>query len=279
MKSPAIAILVLLSAPVALPAAVLTGLWEFDDQSNPGAATVGVPLSFAGAAPGTWSAALSDDQADSLAGVLTTPPAAAATRFIATHGIAPNGGGAYVNEYSVLVDLFSPAGSRAAWRTIFQTNENNTNDADYFISPTGNAGVSALTYSPAALDASSWTRLVVTFDLASAGPSVVRTYLNGAPFHTHALSGGLDSALLHRRGRRQRAPAHRGGGNLQRRFVSGRSRGARGRRSRGRPRAADSRSPRSRSCRSRGPSALARPDHGTVTGGPSTGSGDRSPPS
>ena len=192
MKSPAIAILVLLSAPVALPAAVLTGLWEFDDQTNPGAATVGVPLSFAGAAPGTWSATLSDDQADSLAGVLTTPPAAAATRFIATHGIAPNGGGAYVNEYSVLVDLFSPAGSRAAWRTIFQTNENNTNDADYFINPTGNAGVGALTYSPAALDASSWTRLVVTFDLESAGPSVVRTYLNGLPFHTHALSGGLD---------------------------------------------------------------------------------------
>ncbi len=163
-------------------AANLTGLWLFDDQSNLANATVGADLTLAGAAPGTWAASLADDGSKSLTGVITTPAANSANRFIATHGIAANGGGAFVNEYTIVVDLFSPIASRSSWRTILQTNQNNTNDGDYFIDPTNTVGVSALTYSTTPINAAAWTRLVVTFDLGTG----VAAYTDGALFHTHS---------------------------------------------------------------------------------------------
>lgn len=169
-------------AAVPCPAANLTGLWLFDDQANPAKATVGTNLTLTGTAPGTWSAILADDGSKSLTGVVTTPAAAQANTFVATHGIAPNGGGIYVNEYSIVVDLFSPAGSRSSWRTILQTNTGNTNDGDYFIATDNTIGVGALTYSTSTLDPGAWTRLVLTFDLGTA----VTAYTNGAPFRNHS---------------------------------------------------------------------------------------------
>jgi hypothetical protein len=190
--------LLLFGLLITLPAmtassASLTGLWLFDNGGNPGQATVGTDLSLMGAAPGTWSATLADDQNDILGGVVTTPAAVSGNRFVATHGIAPNGGGTFVNEYSIVVDMFSPVASRAAWRTILQTNTGNANDGDYFIRDTDDAlGVGALTYSGQPVNETSWTRLVVTFDL-EAGPSSVLTYIDGGLWHTHTLaSGGLD---------------------------------------------------------------------------------------
>lgn len=180
----------LLLAAVPASAASLTGLWEFDNSANPAQATVGADLGFAGAAPGTWSATLADDASTPLSGVITTAAAASANIITASHGIAPNGGGLYVNQWSVLVDIHSPAGSRNSWRTIFQTNTGNSNDGDYFIDPTSDTlGVAALTYSASPINETVWTRLVVTFDLAA---SDVRTYLNGSLFHTHSIAGGLD---------------------------------------------------------------------------------------
>jgi len=167
-------------APVS--AANLTGLWLFDNPGNLAQATVGTDLTFAGAAPGVFSATMADDQNDLLAGVVTTPAAVSGNRFIATHGIAPNGGGTFVNEYSIVVDMFSPVASRGSWRTILQTNTGNANDGDYFIrNDNDRIGVAALTYSATAIDETSWTRLVVTFDLGTG----VLAYVNGSLFHTH----------------------------------------------------------------------------------------------
>lgn len=190
MKSTSIALLL---AVVPAGAASLTGLWEFDNSANLAQATVGADLSFAGAAPGTWSATLADDSSTPLTGVITTAAATSANTISASHGIAPNGGGLYVNQWTVLVDIHSPVGSRSSWRTIFQTNMGNANDGDYFIDPSADTvGVGAITYSASAMNESVWTRLVVTFDLAASGPSDIRTYLNGSLFHTHTLSDGLD---------------------------------------------------------------------------------------
>lgn len=186
--------LALLGASVApAMAATLTGLWEFNDGGNLGQATVGNNLTFAGAAPGTWSASLQDDQADSLTGVITTAAAVSGNQIVANHGISPNGGGAYVNQYSILFDVFSPAGSRSSWRTLFQTNTGNANDGEYFIrNNDGKIGVGEIGYSALAPDATSWSRLVLTFSLAGSGASDVRAYLDGSLYHTHTLTGGLD---------------------------------------------------------------------------------------
>ncbi|MCP3913397.1 MAG: hypothetical protein GY713_20915, partial [Actinomycetia bacterium] len=97
----------------------LVGLWEFDDADDLGKATVGTDLTIGGTAP-TYSATLADDSSDSLSGVITTN-VGSANFLTATHGIAANGGGSNVNQYSVVFDVFSPAGSRGSWRTFFQT--------------------------------------------------------------------------------------------------------------------------------------------------------------
>ena len=181
------------------PAATLTGLWEFDNSANLGKATVGTDLTITGTVP-AWNATLADDQSDSLSGVITSAAAVSGNQLIATHGIAANGGGSYVNQYSIVMDLFSPASSRSSWRTIFQTNQGNSNDADYFINPGDQIGVAEMSYSGGTINETSWTRLAITVDLSSGGDGV-KAYLDGSLFHTHstpALDGrfALDPTLL-----------------------------------------------------------------------------------
>lgn len=179
----------LLFATAPVGAATLAGLWEFNNSGNLAQATVGTDLSFSGSAPGSWSATLADDASNALTGVITTPAGAQANIISATHGIAPNGGGIYVNQYSILVDIHSPASSRNTWRAIYQTNTTNSNDGDYWIRDNDDLlGNSVLGYTPTAIDETVWSRLVVTFDL---GANDVRTYLNGSLVYAHGV-GGLD---------------------------------------------------------------------------------------
>jgi len=186
----------LLIQAVNLQAATLVGLWEFNNPSNIGQATVGSNLTINGTAP-THSTTLADDASTSLGGVITTlvDPA---NRLTSAHGIAPNGGGVYVNEYSLLFDIFSPVASRSSWRTFFQTNTGNSNDGDYFIrNNNGQMGTADLGYTTGNLDETLWSRVVLTFDLGSS----VRTYVNGSLFHTHtsqAVDGrySLDPTIL-----------------------------------------------------------------------------------
>lgn len=168
-------------------AAALAGAWEFNDganltQSSGGGAT----LAFAGETP-AWSASAADEGGASLSGVITTV-SGPANHLIVTHGIGPNGGpgAAFVNEYSILVDILSPPGSRNDWRAIMQTAPDNGNDGDYFINPENLLGVAALSYSDTSINDALWARVVVTFDLdPDPANSVVRTYLNGELLFTH----------------------------------------------------------------------------------------------
>lgn len=192
----------LLSLAPLSQAATLTGLWEFNNASNIGKATVGNDLVIVGTAP-THSASMSDGTT-SLNGVVATV-AGPANYLRATHGIAPNGGGSgsYVNEWSIAFDVFSPVASRNSWRALFQTNQSNSNDADYFIRNTNDTlGINSLGYSATGINDSQWTRIVVTFNLGTTLPSdEIKTYVNGTLFATHndmALDGtyALDPTLL-----------------------------------------------------------------------------------
>ncbi len=171
-------------------AANLAGVWLFDNGANPAEASFGSDLVFEGTAP-THSASVADDGAASQTGVITTAAALSTNRIRVDHGIAGNGGGAFVNQYSIVADILSPVGSRGSWRTIYQTNTANSNDGEYFIRNTDDfLGVSALTYSPA-IDDTIWTRLVITVDLSLGGNDVL-TYLNGALHFTHPVDEALD---------------------------------------------------------------------------------------
>ena len=76
---------------------------------------VGSDLAIQGTAP-VYAASVADDPGSSQTGCITTAAATASNRLIATHGIAPNGGGTFVNEYTILADVFSPVASRSQWR-------------------------------------------------------------------------------------------------------------------------------------------------------------------
>jgi hypothetical protein len=87
----------------------------------------------------------------------------------------PNGGGAYINQYTFIADLLIP--DNLNWTAIFNTNPQNTNDADWYIEPTGRVGIAELGYSPlTSVGSNAWYRLAFVCDL---GAGVVRYYRDG----------------------------------------------------------------------------------------------------
>ncbi|RYD20430.1 MAG: hypothetical protein EOP88_15075, partial [Verrucomicrobiaceae bacterium] len=168
-----------------------TGLWEFGNSAALGQATVGTNLTVVGAAP-AYAATLSDGTT-TLNGAITTA-GGTANRLIMPNAAGANGGGTFTNEYTLLYDLFSPVASRSSWRCLLQTNTGNSNDGDYFIRNSDDKiGVSGLGYSSTALPETTWTRLVLVFDINATGTaSTVKAYVNGTLFHTHNITGGRD---------------------------------------------------------------------------------------
>jgi hypothetical protein len=99
------------------------------------------------------------------------------------HGTAPNGGGAYVNQYTLIYDLYLPV---IGWRSLLQTDTSNSSDGDLFIRFDGGIGISGVydgTVTP-----NEWHRIAVTVDLT--GP-VLTKYIDGIKVGTQ--TGGLSA--------------------------------------------------------------------------------------
>ncbi len=100
----------------------------------------------------------------------------------------PNGGGVYLNQYTIIQDLLVP--SPLGWAALFNTNPGNANDADFYIGGDGSVGIAALGYSSAGIiAANTWYRIAVTADL---GAGTVAYYVNGTPVHTRIGGSLLD---------------------------------------------------------------------------------------
>ena len=131
---------------------VRKGWWKFDDPSNLLLAEdgYGAPLVLAG----THQAADGPEAGNGAARI------GVGSYYKMTHGMTPNGGGAYVNEYSVQIDF--RIRELGIWHAFFQTNLANSNDGDCFINPEGNIGVAATGYSSYAVKTNEWYRLVIS---------------------------------------------------------------------------------------------------------------------
>jgi len=136
------------------------GLWEFA-ASDPTAATIGVPLELVG---------LTMDVAgiDAGDGAVTIGEG---SYFACTHGMAPNGEGEKVNEWTLLIDFAYPASSLSdppnGFNDLFQTDPTNASDSDWTITSAGAIGIGAVGYSDAfgyTTEADVWYRLVVAVD-------------------------------------------------------------------------------------------------------------------
>jgi formylglycine-generating enzyme required for sulfatase activity len=173
-------------------AATLKGLWEFSNSANigqgstlPGGGT-SPTLTVEGTAP-THLATLADDGSTSLSGVIRTA-GGTANRLRLAHGIAPNGG-TYVNNFTLMFDVFTPSASRSSWRCFYQTNTGNSNDGEYFIRNSDDKlGTAALVYSSAALPETVWKRVVISVNLGTS----IKTYVDGVLWATHTSDIAVD---------------------------------------------------------------------------------------
>ncbi len=126
------------------------GWWKFDDATNLVKAEIGTPLELSGV-----QTSVAGPTAENKATQVET-----GNYLTMTHGIAPNGGGTMVNEYSIQIDFSIPeAGS---YHALVQTDPDNANDADLFVNASNQIGVGATGYSSKVIAANVWYRLVVS---------------------------------------------------------------------------------------------------------------------
>ncbi len=163
------------------------GLWLFDDPAALGKSTLGPNL----LEVGTHTA---------VSGLYTGDGAVAdgiGSYYICTHGLASNGGGTSVNQWTLLLDVKLPASSAGKWVSLFQTNTSNSNDGDCFISTNQTIGVSATGYTANTLPSETWSRVVISVS----NQSFYRIYVNGVKWlegTAQPLDGrfALDATLL-----------------------------------------------------------------------------------
>jgi len=163
------------------------GWWKFDDATNPLKAEQGngTDLQLVGThqmidGPETGNDAVRID---------------VGSHYKMRHGIQPNLGGKFVNEYSLQIDFRVAATN--IWHCFFQVSPANNNDGDCFINKTGNIGVGSTGYSAHTITSNEWYRLVISVK----NGTQFKYYLDGQLFHeagAQAIDGrfGLDSLLL-----------------------------------------------------------------------------------
>ena len=119
----------------------------------------------------------------------------AGSRYKMFHGIAPNGGGTKVNEYTLEFDF--RVSVFAGWHCFFQTDPTNGSDGDCFINTSGSIGVWATGYSPHPININEWYKLVVSVK----NGTQYKYYLDAQLFHDGTIQAidsrfSLDSLLL-----------------------------------------------------------------------------------
>lgn len=156
----------------ALPAmfAEAVGLWLFDTPSDIANATIGCPLAIREG--GNPISPIAGSKA------VTIPKR---SHFEANHGIAANGGGNTVNEYTIMIDFRIPA--LGQWYTFFQTNLNNSDDGECFVGTGNNIGVGTTGYSSVTISADVWYRVIITkfgtsYSIYLDGDNVLNTTLS-----------------------------------------------------------------------------------------------------
>lgn len=105
-------------------------------------------------------------------------------------GVQPNGGGAYINDYTIIFDIQLPQGY--GWHSLYQTNHANTNDGDLFARPEasgGGVGISGVYHGT--IVPGTFQRYAFTFNSGVAGVEL-KKYIDGVLVGTQNLSSGVD---------------------------------------------------------------------------------------
>jgi hypothetical protein len=155
----------------------LTGLWRFQNNANLGAATFGNDITFmdapyGGQLTGPWT----DIGTESLHTLYSDGFVfqEQSWNYMAVNpGFTANGGGSYVNQYTVAIDYRQ---TQAGWNSLFQTSwGGHDSDGDLFMAPDGTIGIGAAGYSTLTLNPDAWHRIVWSID----NGNFFRVYVDG----------------------------------------------------------------------------------------------------
>ncbi len=124
--------------------AAITGQWDFENGDL--SATIGSPMQYRGTTAsqtqfGTTTALGIANINGEVGRVMRFPACSSAQGYVLPHGAAPNGGGSKVNQYTLIMDVLFPSGS-TGYRAFWQTDTNNTSDADLFVNDANGIGIS-----------------------------------------------------------------------------------------------------------------------------------------
>jgi len=158
--------------------AEIVGNWRFRNSANFGMAATGADLEMKGSA---------FFETEGIGGN-SAVEVGKGSYFIARHGIAANGDGEKVNNYTLLIDFKLPEATRACF---LQTDLSNSNDVDIFLRANmyqlGIGGVYCdLSDDP--IKANTWYRLVISAQLGQS----LKYFLNGKQVFDH--DGSSDAA-------------------------------------------------------------------------------------
>jgi len=173
----------------------ITGQWDFDHGDL--RATVGADLEFVGdtATITTFPALNINGQP---AAVMAFGSNSIQQGFCMRHGAKPNGGGHFVNQYTLLMDLMFPAESSGKWRALLQTDPFNHDgtDAEFFIGDNTTVpapdGIGAETQFNGPLASGLWYRIAFAVDLTAPAGQQLNKYVNGQNVGSQNLFGGID---------------------------------------------------------------------------------------
>jgi hypothetical protein len=106
--------------------------------------------------------------------------------FRAIHGVGKNGGGSYLNQYAILLDLkiTNPGG----WVSFYSTAAENGNDGDAFIRDSDSA-LGIIGDYGGTFVRNQWNRVIISVDTVV---PTMRIYLNGSFVNDIALDSGVD---------------------------------------------------------------------------------------
>jgi len=189
---------------VAGGAAPVTGQWDFDAGDL--SATVGTPLAYLDGPAGVTAAgtqfgttgqgdfAAIPDIGGRPAKIMRVPgDLTRSIGYLMTHGIAPNGGGTRVNQFTLIMDVFvAEAGPGAASLAQYSSVPDNTDDGDLFWQGS-NFGQGTDGYrGRGTFTAGAWHRVVAAYDMA-ANPPVVTKYVDGIKQDDWTAGAALDA--------------------------------------------------------------------------------------
>ncbi|EEF62162.1 alkaline phosphatase family protein [Pedosphaera parvula] len=179
----------------AFASANVTGQWDFDHGDL--RATVGTDLEYFGdtASQTTFPVVLIAQEG---ARVMSFGSNSIQQGFLMRHGANPNGGGYFVNQYTLIMDVMFPTSSTGHWRALFQTDPFNHdgNDAEFYVSDNSTKlepnALGTEKHFNGQLFPDTWYRIAFVVDLTAPDGQQLTKYVNGVRVGTQFISGGID---------------------------------------------------------------------------------------